>query len=133
MFEIGREVKVSCKDDPILPRSEVAIGDVGVITERDGSTWGVRFPHLDYVVFFAPWELSSVPEFYSTIKAAKYIGISPSTIKYYIYTKEVLHPILVGKTLVFTKDQLDFFQANRRKPGRPKKRVAKGDCSEVPS
>jgi len=60
---------------------------------------------------------------YSTAEAAKYLGISKSGLKYHLYPEKDLCPIRVGegRVLVFTQDMLDRFQANRRKPGRPKK------------
>ena len=59
---------------------------------------------------------------YSTREAAEYLGVAFSTIKYFIYTKKTLHPLrMIGRSLVFTQKQLDDFQANRRKPGRPSK------------
>ena len=57
---------------------------------------------------------------YSTSKAARYLSLSPSTVRYHI-DNDNLHPVKVGNSLVFTQAQLDFFLANRRGPGRPRK------------
>lgn len=65
-------------------------------------------------------------KFYGIAEAAEILGLSISGIKYHIYrAEEKLCPIRVGegRVLVFTQRMLDQFQANRRKPGRPKTKV----------
>lgn len=57
---------------------------------------------------------------YSTDEAAAYLGISPAAVKYHVHQAGNLHPLLVGKTLLYTGAELDRFQANRRPAGRPK-------------
>ena len=56
---------------------------------------------------------------YSTKEAAKYLGITVSGIWSHIQAGHII-PQKVGKTLVFTQDQLDQFQATRKPAGRPK-------------
>lgn len=51
---------------------------------------------------------------YGTSEAAEYLELSVPGVKYHVYTTKRLSPQLVGKTLVFTKAQLDEFQAMRR-------------------
>jgi len=58
---------------------------------------------------------------YSTTDAAEYLNLSVAAIKYHIYVGRNIKPSLVGHSLVFTKEQLDQFQDNRRPPGRPRK------------
>ena len=58
-------------------------------------------------------------ELYSTREAAQYLGISFHTMKYYIHYAKTLKGQKVGSSLVFTKDQLDQFQATKRPVGRP--------------
>lgn len=62
-------------------------------------------------------------KFYGIEEAAKYLKLSVSGLKYHLYPERDLCPIRIGqsRTLVFTQEMLDTFQANRRKPGRPKK------------
>ena len=59
-------------------------------------------------------------ELYSTAEAAIYLGTSVSTVRYHIGQGN-LNPVKVGNSRVFSKQQLDFFLVNRRKPGRPRK------------
>jgi hypothetical protein len=58
---------------------------------------------------------------YGTEQAAEYLGLSVPGVKYHVYTTKRLTPQLVGKSLVFTREQLDEFNATRRGPGRPRK------------
>lgn len=58
---------------------------------------------------------------YSTTQAATYLGLTVSTLKYHIHEAENIKPRKVGNSLVFTQQQLDEFQANRRPQGRPRK------------
>lgn len=58
---------------------------------------------------------------YSTAEAANYLGISVSALKYHIYFAEDIAGQLVGRTLVFTEDELEKFNNTRRPQGRPRK------------
>jgi hypothetical protein len=58
---------------------------------------------------------------YSTAEAAQELNMSIAALKYHIYTAKTLSGQLVGKSLVFTQDEIDRFQSVRRRPGRPKK------------
>jgi len=62
-----------------------------------------------------------IQKLYSTQEAADYLGISLSTFKYHIHIAKNIKPQKVGRSLVFTQDQLDDFSINRRPQGRPKK------------
>ncbi len=57
---------------------------------------------------------------FSTREAAEYLGVAVSTLKYHVYHSHIT-PQKVGHSLVFTKAQLDDFEATRRNPGRPRK------------
>jgi len=59
----------------------------------------------------------------STSEAADYLGMTVRGVWYHI-RRGHLSPTKVGKTLVFTRDQLDRFQINRRPAGRPRKEEA---------
>lgn len=60
---------------------------------------------------------------YGIAEAAEYLNLSISGLKHHLYPERDLCPIRIGqsRTLVFTQKMLDIFQANRRKPGRPRK------------
>lgn len=58
---------------------------------------------------------------FSTKDAAKYLNLSVPAVKYHIHQTSNLKGQLVGKTLVFTRADLDEFAKNRRPQGRPKK------------
>jgi excisionase family DNA binding protein len=62
---------------------------------------------------------------FSTAEAADYLGVSLRTMKKYIHETHTLAGQLVGKTLVFERDELDRFmaRADERKPGRPAKKA----------
>lgn len=62
-------------------------------------------------------------ELYGTKDAAEYLGMSLPNVKYHVRVGN-LCPVKIGKTLVFTRAQLDAFQKNRRPPGRPRKQEA---------
>jgi ParB/RepB/Spo0J family partition protein len=57
-------------------------------------------------------------DLYSTEQAAKYLGLSIAGIRYHM-ARGNLVPALIGKTYVFTEEQLDEFKANKRKAGNP--------------
>ena len=57
---------------------------------------------------------------YSTVKAAEFLKMSVSALKYHIYTAQDIQPIKVGNSLAFTQEELYRFQTVRRSPGRPK-------------
>lgn len=50
-------------------------------------------------------------------EAAWYLGVAPVTIKHHVYKSNLLKGELIGKTLVFTRDELDAFEAERPRPG----------------
>ncbi len=56
---------------------------------------------------------------FSTSGAAAYLGLAVITVKYHIYVAKDLHPQKVGRTLVFTQEELDAFKERKRPPGRP--------------
>ncbi len=58
---------------------------------------------------------------FSTVEAAKYLELSVSALKYHIYISKTIVPRKVGNSYMFTQEQLDSFQSDRRKPGRPRK------------
>jgi excisionase family DNA binding protein len=60
----------------------------------------------------------------TTKEAAEYLGVDPGTIRYHLYTSKYLKPYkVIGRTLVFTHDQLDELKKTMPAPGRkPKKR-----------
>jgi hypothetical protein len=54
--------------------------------------------------------------------AAKYVGLTPSGVKYHIYYAKDLSPKKIADVAVFTKSQLDAFMERKRPPGpRPQK------------
>ena len=58
---------------------------------------------------------------FSTAEASKYLGIAVSTIKHHIHiTKALKADGKFGQSLYFTRETLDQFIAQKRKPGRPK-------------
>lgn len=59
--------------------------------------------------------------FYSTTEAAEYLGLSLAALKYHIHIAKNITGHLVGNSLVFTQEELDRFQANKRPQGRPRK------------
>ncbi len=54
---------------------------------------------------------------YTSREAARYLELSVSTVKYHVYKSGLLQGHLIGKTRVFTKDELDVFRAADYKPG----------------
>lgn len=67
-------------------------------------------------------------ELYSLVEAAEYLGIVPGTLKQHVYEAKTIEPQKVGNSLVFTKEQLDNFQKNRRRRGRPRGTVKRTYC-----
>lgn len=57
---------------------------------------------------------------FSTREAAVYLGLSFSTMKYYVHYVKRIKGQKMGNSLMFTRDQLDEFKANMRAAGRPK-------------
>ena len=58
-------------------------------------------------------------QMFSTKDAAAYLEMTVAGLWYHIQLKHI-SPQKIGATLVFTKAQLDEFNASRRPPGRPK-------------
>ena len=58
---------------------------------------------------------------YSTSEASVYLGLSVSTVKHHVHTVGDLKGQLVGKTLVFSQDELEKFKLIKRPAGRPRK------------
>lgn len=58
---------------------------------------------------------------FSLKEAAAYLGLKPETVKYHVYQSGYLKGQLVGKTLVFTQEELDHFKATVPTPGRKKR------------
>jgi len=58
---------------------------------------------------------------YDTSKAAQYLKMTVSALKYHVHIARNITPQKLGRTLIFTQEQLDEFQANRRPQGRPRK------------
>ena len=61
---------------------------------------------------------------YSTKEAAAYLGVKEETVKYHVYVSNSLHPERVGNSLVFTEEELQRFQRDRRPAHRPPKDAA---------
>ncbi len=59
-------------------------------------------------------------QIFSTQEAAGYLKLSVASVKYHLYHAKDLKGEMFGNSLMFTKDQLDHFQVNKRPPGRPK-------------
>lgn len=59
---------------------------------------------------------------YDTKQAAEYLGLSIPGLKYHVHVAHNIIPQKLGRTLVYTQEQLDQFQATRRSPGRPRKK-----------
>lgn len=77
-----------------------------------------------YIHVIAPDELIPPPLLFSTEEAARYLKMSVANVKHHVHTRGNLAGQKVGNSLVFTADELDHFQATRRKPGRPRKEEA---------
>jgi hypothetical protein len=61
-------------------------------------------------------------KFYTSREAAQYLNMAYSTLKYHVYTvKDLKEDHKIGRTLVFTRDNLDSFKKRLRKGGRPSK------------
>jgi hypothetical protein len=60
---------------------------------------------------------------YSLKEAAVYLGLKPETLKYHVYQSGYLKGQLVGKSLVFTEEELDEFKARVPVPGRKKSKA----------
>lgn len=58
---------------------------------------------------------------FSTRDAAEYLGIAFETMKYHVHKAKNIQGQKIGNSLMFTREQLDKFKANRRPQGRPKK------------
>jgi hypothetical protein len=65
--------------------------------------------------------LPADPEIFSVADAAEYLGLSPRGIKYHLYETGQLTGEVKGKTLVFTREELDRFNEARQEVGRPRK------------
>lgn len=50
--------------------------------------------------------------FFSTAAAAAYLGMSVANLKYHVHVSGNLQPAKVGKSLVFSREQLDEFRQN---------------------
>lgn len=59
-------------------------------------------------------------QLYSTREAAEYLVLTVAGLWYHLQ-REHLAPAKVGGSLVFTQQELDDFQRNRRPAGRPRK------------
>jgi len=60
-------------------------------------------------------------ELYGTNEAAEYLGITVPTVKHHVHIVGDLVPDKkIGQALIFTRTTLDTFNANKRRPGRPK-------------
>lgn len=57
---------------------------------------------------------------FSTEEAAEHLGLTLAAMKYHTFVAKNITGQLVGNSLVFTKEQLDHFNQNKRPPGRPK-------------
>jgi len=64
-------------------------------------------------------------ELYGTAAAADCLGLSRAAVKYHIRAG-TLRGELIGRSMVFRRDELDRFQRERRSPGRPPKRKSGG-------
>lgn len=59
---------------------------------------------------------------YTVADAAEYLGMSKQGVKWHIYQTKLLKGQLLGKTLVFTEEELEKFRDLDRKPGPKTKR-----------
>jgi hypothetical protein len=57
---------------------------------------------------------------YGTVEAAKYVGLSRVGLQWHVYQTKLLKGQLIGKTLVFTKAELDAFMEREGKRKRGK-------------
>lgn len=60
-------------------------------------------------------------QIFSTREAAEYLGLSLHTMRYHIHYVKTIKGQKMGNSLMFTREQLDDFKANKRSAGRPKK------------
>jgi hypothetical protein len=60
---------------------------------------------------------------YSLKEAAEYLGLKPETVKYHVYQSGYLKGQLIGKSLVFTQEELDEFKQRVPAPGRKKSKA----------
>src|SRR3990167_2751116 len=58
---------------------------------------------------------------YSLREAAEYLALKPETLKHHYYKTKKLEGRCIGRTLIFTRVQLDKFAETPRPVGRPKK------------
>ncbi len=63
----------------------------------------------------------SAKNLFSIADAAEYLGIEEATVKYHVYTAENLSGQKIGRSRVFTKQELDDFAVRKRPQGRPRK------------
>jgi excisionase family DNA binding protein len=68
-------------------------------------------------------------QLFSTEEAAEYLGISVAALKYHVHVAGNIDPMKIGRSLVFTKEQLDTFQEEKRAPGRPPKEESTDDSN----
>lgn len=66
----------------------------------------------------------STKDLFSIAEAAEYLGLEEATVKYHVYTAENLTGQKIGRSRVFTKQELDAFAENKRPQGRPRKAEA---------
>lgn len=67
--------------------------------------------------------MTTMKDLFSTSEAAEYLGMTVRGVWYHIRCGH-LTPAKIGKTLVFTRGQLEQFQLTRRPAGRPKTKEA---------
>jgi len=60
---------------------------------------------------------------YDITGAAGYTDLSESSVKYHMYQAKDLHYHQLGRSVLFTQEQLDHFLSIKRSPGRPSKSV----------
>lgn len=56
-------------------------------------------------------------DLFSVAEAAEYLGLSRRGIQWHVYNTKLLQGTKVGKTLVFTRQELDDFRSKKPKPG----------------
>ena len=66
-------------------------------------------------------------ELCSTEEAAEYLGMTVAAVKYHVHVAHNLNPMRIGRSLVYTREQLDRFKESKRPQGRPTKEESEDD------
>jgi hypothetical protein len=66
-------------------------------------------------------EIPGLAKFVGTEEAARICGIEPRTVRQYAWEGLMPEPLRVGRTLLWSRDVLEEWARERRKPGRPRR------------